>query len=268
MAKENIVLLHGKIHNMPKVYANNDGTLVKAMFALQVLRRPVRGGKFLSNKLYFDMPVVLIRDPEQIKQVCDFMQNDMVDIRGVLSTKECVKTTICPQCGQKNSIKGTTTYVTPIYICKREPAVSDEEALRLLKERCEVSNMAMVIGTLCRDPEIYTDEKNKSFAQYQLAVNRRYRIKEDSAETKTDYPWVKTVGEQALKDAYALKTGSQVYINGALQTREITRGTKCEYCEASYEWNDNATEIIPYSTEYLSNCIVPEKEEGETNAES
>lgn len=266
MAKENFVYLHGQIQTMPKIYTNNDGDLIKAMFALKVLRRPLNGGQSMANKLYLDCPIILTRNTDLIKQACDFAQNDMVDIRGVISTKEVVKATICPHCGVKNCIKGTSTYITPIYMCKRESGITPEEGLKYLKERCEISNMTMIIGTLCREPEIYTDEKKRSFAQFQLAVNRRYRIKEDSAETKTDYPWVKTFGEQALKDAYALHTGSSVYLNGALQTREITRETICEQCGNSYEWNDVATEIIPYSTEYLSNCEVnADSEEGGGN---
>ena len=155
-------------------------------------------------------------------------------------------------------------------MCKREEEISPEESLKLLKERCEISNIVMVIGTLCREPEIYTDDKNRSFAQYQIAVNRRYRIKEDPAETKTDYPWVKTFGEQALKDVYALHTGSQVYLNGALQTREVARETICENCNKSYEWQDVASEIVPYSTEYLSNCQIEHKdtEKEDENVES
>ena len=264
MAKENLVLLHGRIQSIPKIYTDSNGDLVKAMFALQVIRRPVRGGKFISNKLYLDLPIILTRNVDMIRQACNFEQSDMLDVRGVLSTKEVSKVTICPACQARNSIPGTTTYVTPLYMCRREQHVSDEEEMQLLKERCEISNMVMVIGTLCRDPEIYIDDKKHAFAQYQLAVNRRYRIKEDSAETKTDYPWIKTSGDQALKDTEALKTGSQVYIRGALQTREVHRKTKCMECGAEYEWNDTATEIIPYSTEYLANCDVPvAKEEGE-----
>lgn len=268
MAKENLVFLHGRIQNIPKIYTDNTGELVKAMFGLQVIRRPIRGGKFMPNKLYLDIPIVLTRNVEMIKQACNLQKSDMLDVRGVLSTKEVTKVTICPSCEARNSINGTITYVTPLYLCRREQNVSDEEEMRLLKERCEISNTVMIIGTLCRDPEIYVDEKKHAFAQYQLAVNRRYRIKEDSAETKTDYPWIKTAGEQALKDTEALKTGSQVYIRGALQTREVNRKTVCPKCGAEYEWNDTATEIIPYSTEYLSNCDIHTTEEGEDGTTS
>jgi len=189
----------------------------------------------------------------------------MVDIRGVLCTQEVKKTTICGECGHKNTTQGNMVYVTPIYICRRENEVSPEDGLEFLKTRSEASNVAMVIGTLCRDPEFYVNEKEKISVQYQLAVNRRYRIKEDPADLKTDYPWVKTHGPQAADDAKCLKTGSVVYINGSLQTRDLTRTTVCENCGNQYTWNESAMEIAPFSTEYLANCLLPEPTEREND---
>ena len=260
MAKENTVMLHGQVCTIPKIYYNNDGELIKAMYAVKILRRPMSGGKNSISKLYLDCPVVMTRKPEMIRLSSELQINDMVDIRAVLSTREVIKSTVCPKCGAKNSIKGVTTYLTPLYICKRESGITPEEGLELLKARSEVSNMIMVIGTLCRDPVIYTDPKGRSFAQYQLAVNRRYHILEDPVDKKTDYPWVKTAGDQAFKDSQALHMGSHIYINGAIQTRKVSRSTTCESCGAEYPWDDAALEIVPYSIEYLSDCDIPEKE--------
>ena len=111
-------------------------------------------------------------------------------------------------------------YVTPIYLCRREPKTKPEEALELLKKRCEVSNMIMVSVRCAGTPEFYQAESASGYVQYQLAVNRKFRIREDPADLKTDYPWVKAYGSQAISDAKCLQTGSVVYINGALQTRE------------------------------------------------
>ena len=264
MAKENLVLLHGQICTIPKIFANTDGELIKAIFSIKVLRRPMTGGHILSDKLFYDCPVILTRNEEMIKQCSDLQLGDMVDIRGVLSTREVVKTTLCPMCSVKNSIEGTMTYITPIYICRREKELSEEEGISLLRERNEISNLILVIGTLCREPEIYLNEKNRAYAQYQIASNRKYRIREDPPDKKTDYPWIKTNGEQALKDSESLHVGSQIYINGALQTREILRNSICDNCQHQYEWNDSATEIIPYSIEYFADC---DTEEGDKTHE-
>jgi len=265
MAKENIVILHGQVQIPPKVYINKDKELIKAIFALKVLRRPMWGGQVMANKLYFDCPIIYTKNAVMIEHSSTLAMHDMADIRGVLTTQEVLKSTICGECGHKNSGKGNSVYVTPLYICRREQEITPEQGLELLKERSEVSNLVMVIGTLCRDPELYTGERERSSVQYQLAVNRKFRIKEDAPETKTDYPWVKTHGQQALKDAESLKTGSVVYISGSLQTRDVTRTTVCEKCGTEYTWNDTAMEIVPYSTEYLAGCDLPGPSERSDN---
>lgn len=262
MSRENIVTLHGHIQTTPQIYHNADGELVKAMFIVKVLRRRIVRDEF-DNRIYFECPIILTKNDVLIEQIIKdkIEKNDMIDIKGVLTTKEIIKSSICPECKTKNSIKGNSVYITPIYLCKRESNVSSSEALELLKERKEISNTIVTIGTLCRDPIKYVDEKNMAYAQYQIAVNRKYRIKEDPDSIKTDYPWVKTIGEQALNDTEWLKTGSYVWINGAIQTREIIRNGVCENCGKEYEWKDMTTEIIPFWTEYLLNCENPDGEE-------
>ena len=258
MAKENVVFLHGQVQIPPKIYVNKEKILTKAIYAIKTLRRTYFNGQQVADKLFFDCPVIYTKNTEMIEMSSTLAQGDMVDIRGVLCTQEVIKSTICSECAHKNSSQGNMVYIAPIYICRREPEISPEQGLEFLKKRSEISNVVMVIGTLCRDPGFYLNEKEQSSAQYQLAVNRRYRIKEDPPEVRTDYPWVKTHGPQALKDAESLQTGSVVYINGSLQTRDVVRTTTCEKCGAQYTWNESAMEIVPFSTEYLAGCLIPE----------
>lgn len=259
--KENLVMLHGQVQIAPKVYVNKEKEVTKAVFAVKTLRRPYNNGQLIANKLYFDCPVVFSRNKEMITLCSALAKGDMVDIRGVLTTQEVVKSTICSGCAHKNSAPGTMIYVTPIYICQRETGVSLDKGLTLLKERCEVSNLVMVIGTLCREPEAYTNEYGKASVQYQLAVNRKYRIREDSPDVRTDYPWVKTYSAQAFEEAQYIHTGSSVYISGCLQTRDVQRKTVCANCGTEYVWTDSTMEIVPYSTEYLTGCEFPELQE-------
>lgn len=267
MAKENLVSLHGQLVKAPQIYVTSENKYSKGLIYLKTLRRPIiRNGVIASSRLYFDCPIILTKNEALIKKFFDLNVGDMIDVKGALSTQEVIKTTVCPQCGNKNSVPGNSVFVTPIYVCRREQGLSPEDGIRILKERCEVSNTVAVIGTLCRDPEGHEDDKGQHYARYQLAVNRKYHIKEDDPSIKTDYPWVKTFGNQALEDSKGLRMSSVVYINGALQTREIERLSTCEHCGAQYKWKETVTEIVPYSTEYLSNCIVPE-ERGEANGE-
>lgn len=256
--KENFVLLHGQVQISPKIYMNRDKVYTKAVFAVKTLRRPYHNGEQVASRLFFDCPVIFSKNADMITQISELSKGDMVDIRGVLTTQEVTKSTICSNCAHKNSAPGNMVYVTPLYVCKREPGAGEDRGLQLLKERCEISNIVMVIGTLCRDPETYINEFNRTSVQYQIAVNRKYRIREDAPEVRTDYPWVKTYSSTAFLDSQYIKTGSSIYINGCLQTRDIQRKTVCENCGTEYVWLDTAMEIIPYSIEYLSGCELPE----------
>jgi len=256
MARENIVILHGQIRAKPQIYINDGGVEIKAMMSIKVLRRPTNSQGF-DSKLYFDCPVIVTRNPEMIRAIRDLKESDMVDVRGVISTKDIRKSTVCPNCGHKNHDYGSLVYITPIYICARERALNDMDGIQLLKSRSEISNLVNVIGNVCKEPEYYEDSDNRSYAQYPLAVNRRYHIREDADDIKSDFPWIKTFGKQALEDSKCLHVGSSVYISGALQSRTFSRTTICQECSQSYEWTDAVTEIVPYYIGYLANCDVP-----------
>lgn len=266
MARENLVILHGQILSKPRVYLTDSGEIAKGTVSMLVIRRPI-GSSGWSNNIYYDCPILLSRNEGIIRVMQTLSVNDMVDVKGVLSTREVRKSSQCPHCNEKNIADGILTYITPLFIKKCDTVANQTEAYKVLKERSEISNMVNVIGYVCKEPDYYEDAEGKSYAQYPLAVNRRYHIKEDADDKRTDYPWVKTYGLQALKDSEALHVGSSVYINGALQSREIKRVTQCEHCGNEYEWQDNVTEIVPYYIGYLSGCT-PIVEEDTSEQES
>lgn len=262
MARENLVILHGQVRSTPRLLLGANGEFKSIMVCIRVLRRPTTNSEISGAKLQVDCPVIYTRNPDVGAKLQDLEVGDMVDIRGVITSREVKKTTYCPHCEAKNSNPGNMVYVTPIYVCRREVSANDSDGLRMLKERAEISNLVNVIGNLCRDPQYYVDGNGKKYAQYQLAVNRRFRIAEDMADIRTDYPWVKTFGQQAYEDSQNLRTGSSVYISGAVQTREIERTSICESCGQEYVWPDNAAEIVPYYIGYLRNCGEFEDAEG------
>ncbi len=110
MAQENIVLLHGQIQSAPKIYQSTDGTLTRAILAIKVLRRPYLNGngEVLGGKLHIDCPIITSGNGEIIQKITQMEEGDMVDIRGVLTTREVIKSTTCKGCGHKNSV--------PIYL--------------------------------------------------------------------------------------------------------------------------------------------------------
>lgn len=264
MARENTVFFHGQLRDKPKIVVSKDGETMRVMFPIRVLRRPTTQVELQGNQLRIDTPVIMTKNPDLAKIASTFACGDMIDFKGVVSSKEVLKKTRCPECNTENAIQGNILYFTPIYLCKREHA-TEEEGLQFLKERSEISNVVEVIGNLCRDPQFYQDEKGRSYAQYQIAVNRRYHIREDADDLKTDYPWVKTFGPQACEDSRCLKTGSTIKITAGVQTRVIERQTVCEKCGAKYTWNESVAELVPYYIGYIANCDVPEKkDEGES----
>lgn len=266
MAKENFVFLCGQVYDRPKVYVDADGVAKKSSFAVKVLRRPTSKGEgsVMTGKLSLDVPIIMTMDESLIRICATLHKGDMVDIRGVYTTREVKKKSICPN-GHENIWAGNFVFITPIYICRREHELSDEDGMALLRERAEVSNLVMLIGTLCREPELREFDsgyRKSNVCQYQLASNRRYHIRDGMHDhERTDYPWIKTAGRQALEDAERLHTGSTVFINGAIQTREIERNIVCETCGASQVIKESVCEIFPYSVEYLVNCDLPKLED-------
>lgn len=259
MARENYVHLHGMVRTSPKVYIDNTGEEVKGVVALNVIRRPTKGAGYAS-KLFFDCPILITKNKDMIKEIRELNMFDMVDIKGVVSTRNMKKSSTCPYCGKKNFVEGTLTYITPLSVIKVNSVKDENEGFSLLKKRWEVSNELIVIGYLCADPQYYEDEKHISYAHYPLAVNRRYHIKEDADDVRTDYPWVKTYGRQALDDSQRLKKGSLISINGAIQMREIERATVCSECGETYMWPETVSEIVPYYIGYLDNSYKDEFE--------
>ena len=195
-----------------------------------------------------------------------------IEIKGTITTRDITKRTTCKFCGHKHEKEGNLVCVTPIFAEVRETGLSDEKGKKILRNRCEVSNMVTVIAPLCRDPQLYVTEKGTYVTTYQLAIRRKFRIKKDT-DIRTDFPWVKSYGGIAANDARSLKKGAYVFIDGRIQVRQLKRIQVCENCGETYEWTDSATEIVPYAVEYLRDFYTKEeiekreKEEGKIAAE-
>lgn len=264
--KHNSVFLYGQIVNSPRIYRNEDGEYIKGLCSVNVLRGTRDYGDNSFGRLKYDVPIIMSGNPEIIKEMATWKEFDMVEIKGAITTKEINKSTICKKCGTKNVTQGNVVFINPIYASVRETGLTKEEGLSLLKKRCEISNIVTVIGTLCREPQVYTSPERITVTQYNIAIMRKFRIKEHPDEERTDFPWVKSYGKIALDDAKALKLNSKVFIDGHLQARVVERTTICSNCGHEYKWEDNALEIIPYAVEYLQNFnSLKEIEENESS---
>lgn len=269
MAKHNLVNLYGTVSGVPKIFKNETtGEYVTAYCPVTVIRGTRESGTDGISDIRYDNPVILSGNPRIIEEMATWELNDMVEIKGVVTTRNITKKTKCPHCNEVNRIEGCMlTFITPIYAATRETGISKETSIQLLKRHIEVSNQVSLIGYLVNDPDYYRTQFGVDITQYPIAVNRKFRIKDDDPANKTDYPWIKSFNTIARADAKALKRGALIFVDGMIQTRDVKRKSVCSYCENEFEWADSAVEIVSYANEYLrdfnTQADIEEKQEKE-----
>lgn len=81
-------------------------------------------------------------------------------------------------------------------------------------------NKAMIIGRLGQDPEVRYTQANTAVATLNIATNNRYKDRNGELKEETEWHRVVAWGRTAEVCQEYLKKGSQVYIEGPIQTRE------------------------------------------------
>ena len=152
-----------------------------------------------------------------------------------------------------NTVMGQLLFVTPTSIEKTGHVEDEDAALDYLATIRPTSNIVHAYGRLTRDPKKVIPKSGLVISQYQIGLLRHLMIRDDPPEIRVDYPWVKSYGEAAESDKNRLMVGSIVHIDGFLQTRNVCRHLKCEFCGKNYDWIDKAMEVVPYETEYVKN---------------
>jgi hypothetical protein len=259
MARHNYVFLYGQVTKNPKIITDADGNYLKGTAMITTIRSERSPDDDSLRDLTYDCPVILTQNPNLIHEMSTWHENDMAEVKGFISTRNIKRTTVCKHCGHQNSKAGVLLYITPIYCSAIERDLTKEQCLELLKKKTEISNHCMVVGNVCNEPQFFRHQSGLCQTQYQIALNRKFRVKEDPPELKTDYPWIKTQGEAAERDAKFLMKGSSVLIDGMIQTRTFRQTTVCEECGQEYEYSESAMEIVPFDTEYLLNCRTAEE---------
>nr|MCR5165821.1 single-stranded DNA-binding protein [Oscillospiraceae bacterium] len=272
MGKQNFAYLYARVHTPPQVsFDKETGEYHHGMFYADV----VRGPRAVGDNLHFvkhDKPLIMSKEKQVLDLIKDLKVNDIVLIKGVVTSASIMKTTFCDciddETGEKTKNKsyGNMLYVTPIYLKKLKSYGDDKEAaVQDVVDNSEISNQVSVVGTLITEPRLYTTKKGLQITQYALAINRKFLIRTDNPEYKTDWPVVKSYGEQARSDKVFLRQKAEVMIDGFLQARTVKRKTKCHCCGKIYEWEDHAMEIVPYAVEYLNGQRSQDEVEAETH---
>lgn len=140
-----------------------------------------------------------------------------------------------------------------------EETLTEDYVSDWLLENSETSNIALLIGNLCDTPIYNPKEQGGRICSYQLGINRKICLKNEDPDIRADYPWVKSLGDQADQDKSKLQKGSLVLVNGSIQARSKYKIKKyCQKCNELHESEAQTMEIVPYEVEYLRNCLNPE----------
>lgn len=81
-------------------------------------------------------------------------------------------------------------------------------------------NKAMIIGRLGQDPEVRYTQSNTAVATLNIATNERFKDRNGEMQERTEWHRVVAWGRTAEICQQYLKKGSQVYVEGPIQTRE------------------------------------------------
>jgi single-strand DNA-binding protein len=101
-------------------------------------------------------------------------------------------------------------------------------------------NKVFVIGNLTRDPELKALPSGIKVCSFSVATNRVWKDKEGNKQEAADYHNIVVFGRQAETVAQYMRKGSQVMVEGRMQTRS---------------WDDQATGTKKYRTEIIADRV-------------
>lgn len=269
MARLNVVNLFGMVAGDPLVVlADDTKTPLKAQAFLTVVSSNRENG-ITESEIYYARPFIYSEDPDIVAQMSTWKKNDLVSLKGAITTLNARKGAICAHCKEKSAKDGEITFITPIFTEVCFSGLDDKRAIELLNEHREISNQIYLIGYLCADVngkkestiyrDIISQSSYKGIASYQLAVNRKYYLKQDLPTNRTDYPHIVSVGKRAEMDLKCIHIGSMVMVDGMLVTREFRRTNVCPHCGKEFDWPEKVLEVLTFGTEYLSDFMTPEE---------
>lgn len=101
-------------------------------------------------------------------------------------------------------------------------------------------NKAFIIGNLTRDPELKALPSGIKVCSFSVATNRVWKDANGAKQEAADYHNIVVFGRQAETVAQYMKKGSQVMIEGRMQTRS---------------WDDAGSGTKKYRTEVIADRV-------------
>ena len=103
-------------------------------------------------------------------------------------------------------------------------------------------NKAIIVGRLGRDPELKYSQNGNAFCQLAVATSEKWRDNSGQDHERTEWHNVTAFGKQAENCAQYLTKGSQVYVEGRIQTDSYEKDGIKRY----------STKIIAQSVQFLA----------------
>ena len=140
MAKFNQGNFYGLVLREPTIIIDEaTGQFKTGYVPIMLIRGTRESGSDGISDIRYDAPIVFSGDARIIEEMRHWQTNDMVEIKGVITTRSIVKKAKCPICGTVNRIEGCTlTFITPIFATRRETKNSKEEGILLLKKNVDI----------------------------------------------------------------------------------------------------------------------------------
>lgn len=277
---ENRVLLNGQVVSVRRYRAKKkDGSeYVKTVsISLLSMRRKKTGLGVIRGNNNLNEVITVANDPRLVHELETDPPSvgDMMEIYGIFCAGETKKLRIetCPECGHENHLGSILTYVKILYfkITERAPEgqekISWRQGFRNLLEQNEVSNRIKIFGKVSSEPNLFVSTMKNAVCSYYIQTIRNTVTKDGITIEETDYPFIRALGKIARDNAEHLKKGSFVYIDGSIQENEGEwHKATCSFCKTEFEYRDTneSMEIVPYSVEYLDNCVFEETEEDDS----
>lgn len=102
-------------------------------------------------------------------------------------------------------------------------------------------NKVLLIGNLTRDPEIRYSKSGTAVANFSIATNESWRDQQGQKQERVEFHSLVAFGKQAEVLGKYLVKGSQIYVEGKLQTRQYEKDGQTHY----------ATEIVVQDFTFL-----------------
>lgn len=248
MARDNSFTLFGELDNAPIVLFNEESKTYRVTFTIMTLRKNGR-------KDYPRISIYGLSQEKAKQYVAKLKPGSFVEVRGMVTTKMVKKPVKCGKCGQvcmvSSFLSEIVSYGNPLVLQEKIDPV----------EIVDLSNNGTLIGVVCMNLRRMDKATSGAVAQFQVAVNRRQYVGEQGAEKRTDYPWIKVFGNVADECMKRLHKGSQVYVYGPYQTRDINKHIKCEHCGEEIIFAERVGEIAPTGVEFLNECLFDAKKD-------